>query len=133
MRTLPLAIVVASLAATCPGQDVPAAEVEPSKWKQLFNGKDLTGWKPKIRGHELGENFGNTFRVEDGVLEILEEVAGGDLDDFYATFIENNGHPEFNHHLDVIGCELGEGGIRRVEDPTAEQVEAFEDFFSPEG
>jgi hypothetical protein len=40
------------------------------KWVQLFNGKDLTGWKVKIKGYELGENFGNTFRVEDGVLKV---------------------------------------------------------------
>lgn len=39
-------------------------------WIQLFNGKDLSGWTPKIVGHELGVNFGNTFRVEDGVLKV---------------------------------------------------------------
>ncbi len=40
------------------------------KWVQLFNGKDLSGWKVKITGHELGENYKNTFRVEDGVLKV---------------------------------------------------------------
>ena len=40
------------------------------KWLNLFNGKDLTGWTPKITGYPLGENFGNTFRVEDGVLKV---------------------------------------------------------------
>lgn len=40
------------------------------EWVQLFNGKDLTGWKVKIRGHELGENPGNTFYVEDGKLKV---------------------------------------------------------------
>jgi len=33
-------------------------------WVQLFNGKDLTGWKVKITGYDLGDNFGDTFRVE---------------------------------------------------------------------
>jgi Domain of Unknown Function (DUF1080) len=44
----------------------------PSKngWIQLFNGKDLDGWKPKIRGYDAGENIGNTFRVENGVLKV---------------------------------------------------------------
>ena len=46
----------------------PAAE-DPD-WIQLFNGRDLTGWTPKIRGHELGVNYANTFRVEDGVLKV---------------------------------------------------------------
>jgi len=41
-----------------------------SDWIQLFNGKDLTGWTPKIRGHQLGENYGNTFRVIDGCLSV---------------------------------------------------------------
>ena len=40
------------------------------EWRSLFNGKDLEGWKVKIRGYDLGENFGNTFRVEDGVLTV---------------------------------------------------------------
>lgn len=40
------------------------------KWVALFNGKDLSGWIPKIRGYELGENFGNTFRVEDGAIKV---------------------------------------------------------------
>jgi hypothetical protein len=38
------------------------------KWKSLFNGKDLDGWQVKIVGHPLGENFGNTFRVENGII-----------------------------------------------------------------
>ncbi len=40
-----------------------------SEWIQLFNGKDLDGWTPKIRYHELGDNHADTFRVEDGCLE----------------------------------------------------------------
>jgi hypothetical protein len=40
------------------------------KWKSLFNGKNLDGWKMKIAGFPLGENFGNTFRVENGILEV---------------------------------------------------------------
>ena len=39
-------------------------------WIQLFNGKNLDGWKVKIKGYELGNNFGNTFRVEDGILKV---------------------------------------------------------------
>jgi|TARA_B110000495_G_C23037748_1_gene620511 hypothetical protein len=43
---------------------------ESEEWIQLFNGKDLTGWTPKIRGHELGVNYGDTFRVKDGLLTV---------------------------------------------------------------
>ena len=40
------------------------------QWVQLFNGKDLSGWKIKLRGYELGDNYKNTFRVEDGLLTV---------------------------------------------------------------
>jgi hypothetical protein len=48
----------------------PAAAAAEGKWVQLFNGKDLTGWTPKIKGYDLGDNFGDTFRVEDGVIKV---------------------------------------------------------------
>ena len=41
-----------------------------SRWISLFNGKNLDGWKVKITGHELNDNYGNTFRAEDGVLKV---------------------------------------------------------------
>jgi hypothetical protein len=49
-----------------PGQDRQAK----GGWVRLFNGKDLDGWTPKIKGYDAGENFANTFRVEDGVLKV---------------------------------------------------------------
>ena len=39
-------------------------------WIQLFNGRDLQGWQVKIRGHQMGNNFKNTFLVEDGILKV---------------------------------------------------------------
>jgi len=38
------------------------------EWIQLFDGKSLEGWTPKFKGHELGENYLNTFQVKDGIL-----------------------------------------------------------------
>ena len=40
------------------------------KWVSLFNGKDLSDWQIKIAGYPVGENFGNTFSVQDGVINI---------------------------------------------------------------
>jgi hypothetical protein len=51
------------------GQDA-AAKADKKDWIQLFNGKDLDGWTVKITKHKLGENFGDTFRVENGLLKI---------------------------------------------------------------
>jgi hypothetical protein len=59
----------ALLAAACLLLPSPRASAEDG-WTTIFNGKDLDGWAPKIKGYALGENFGNTFRVEDGVLKV---------------------------------------------------------------
>lgn len=40
------------------------------QWISLFNGKNLDGWTVKITGYPLGENFGNTFRVKNGLLQV---------------------------------------------------------------
>lgn len=46
------------------------AHAEEGKWVSLFNGKDLTGWTPKFKGSKLGENFNDTFRVQDGAITV---------------------------------------------------------------
>lgn len=40
------------------------------QWIQLFNGENLNNWTVKIRGFEVGENYKNTYRVEDGLLKV---------------------------------------------------------------
>lgn len=57
-----------------------------NEWISLFNGKDLTGWTPKIRYCDLGENFENTYRVEDGLLKVRYDGEG------YKNFGERFGH-----------------------------------------
>lgn len=54
------------------------------EWIQLFNGKNLDGWKVKIRGYELGDNFGDTFYVEDGVMKVKYDA--------YDSFNKRYGH-----------------------------------------
>jgi hypothetical protein len=39
-------------------------------WIQLFNGRDLKDWTIKFAHHDLGENYNDTFRVEDGLLKV---------------------------------------------------------------
>jgi hypothetical protein len=57
------------------------AEEPAGQWQQLFNGKDLTGWTPKIKGHDAGENYADTFRVEDGVLKVAYDKYEGEFND----------------------------------------------------
>jgi len=40
------------------------------EWVTIFNGKDLNGWIMKIAGRPIGDNYGNTFRIENGILSI---------------------------------------------------------------
>ncbi len=58
------------------------------KWIKLFNGKNIKNWTVKIHHHEVGENFGNTFRVEDGIIKVRY--------DQYDKFNERYGHLFFN-------------------------------------
>jgi len=71
------ALVFASLSAA---EDVAAQ----GGWISLFNGKDLDGWTVKIAKHPLGENFADTYRVEDGVIKVAY--------DKYGKFDEQFGH-----------------------------------------
>lgn len=54
--------------------------VKKQKWKKLFNGKDLKGWTMKISGYPLGENFGNTFSVANGILSVRYDQYGDNFD-----------------------------------------------------
>ena len=65
-----------------------AVAQEAKDWQQLFNGRDLTGWSPKITGYALNENFGNTFRVENGLMKVSY--------DKYDTFNSRFGHIFYN-------------------------------------
>ena len=49
---------------------LPQATSDTRQWIQLFNGRDLADWTIKFAKHDLGENFRNTFRVEDGLLKV---------------------------------------------------------------
>lgn len=53
-------------------------------WTKLFNGKDLKDWTVKIAKHEVGENYANTFRVNDGKMVICY--------DGYDNFNQQYGH-----------------------------------------
>jgi len=67
MRFLKPLLFVGALATSC--------FAEPG-WTPLFNGKDLDGWTPKIKGYPAGENFANTFRVEEGLLKVRYDGYG---------------------------------------------------------
>jgi hypothetical protein len=88
MRTLTLLLLTAACAFS---QNDP----DRKDWIQAFNGKDLNGWVMKITGFPLGENYGNTFRVENGLLKAAY--------DQYPEFGNRFGHlfykTKFSHYI----------------------------------
>jgi hypothetical protein len=45
-------------------------------WQTLFNGRNLDGWVVKLAHHELGDNYADTFRVENGVIRVMYDKYG---------------------------------------------------------
>lgn len=73
MKNILLVLLLMTILAACgtqSGRQGELAAEEPGEWIQLFNGKDLDDWTVKIAKHELNDNFGNTFRVEDGAMKV---------------------------------------------------------------
>ena len=93
---LPLIFVALASAQLTMAQDQDQeSKTEPKEeWVQLFDGKSLTGWTPKITGYELGENFGDTFRVEDGILKVSYEK----YDKFNGRFGHLFYEKEYSHY-----------------------------------
>jgi hypothetical protein len=80
MKLTTYALIIAMIAIPGMAQTRP----ETKDWIQLFNGKNLDGWTPKVRGYPLGENYADTFRVENGALKVSYEK--------YPTFENKFGH-----------------------------------------
>jgi hypothetical protein len=78
-RIAATAALLAASAAALPLPASPAADdKKDGEWVALFNGKDLDGWTPKVTGSEYAENYGDTFRVEGGVLKVrYDKYKGG--------------------------------------------------------
>lgn len=60
-----------------------------ANWVQLFNGTNLDGWTMKIVGHEVGVNFANTFRVNDGILQVRYDGYGDNFDNRFGGLYYN--------------------------------------------
>lgn len=85
MRSYILFFFVSALAGcqrpSTPGQ---LEETPVSGWIKLFNGHDLDGWRPKIRGYPLNDNHVNTFVIRDSAITVNY--------DGYKDFSESFGH-----------------------------------------
>jgi Domain of Unknown Function (DUF1080) len=76
-----------------------------AEWQTLFNGKNLKNWTVKIHHHEVGDNYGNTFRVENDIMQVRY--------DQYDSFNNRFGHLYYNtpfsyYHFSVDYRFVGE-------------------------
>lgn len=74
-------------------------------WLSLFNGKDIKDWNVKIHHHEYNENFGNTFRVEDGIIKVRYDQYGDFNDQFGHLYYKT---PFSYYHLKLEYRFVGE-------------------------
>lgn len=89
MRYLLFILFTAIFLNACSGTgNPPEQHTGAREWIQLFNGEDLSDWTVKIAKHEVGENFANTFRVEDGLMKVRY--------DGYQKFDNQFGHIFYN-------------------------------------
>lgn len=92
-RKIAIALILLNLLLIgCNGSQNKNANAE--NWIQLFNGKDLNDWQIKFKGYELGYNFNNTFRVEDGLLRVCYDDWDEWGDQYGHIFYKN----EFSHY-----------------------------------
>jgi hypothetical protein len=88
-----------------------ASAAEEGEWIQLFNGRDLTGWTPKIVGHPAGENFADTFRVEDGVLKVSYDGYDGKFANRFGHLFYKEPFSNYILRLEyrLVGEQLSDG------------------------
>jgi hypothetical protein len=68
-------------------------------WIRLFNGKNLDGWTVKIKDHPVNDNYGNTFRVENGVMKVSYDQYGGQFKDQFGHIFYKD---KFSAYLLVV-------------------------------
>lgn len=87
-----LPVVLGACAAPPAGGGAPA-----SGWVELFDGRSLAGWTPKITGRTLGDDPDRTFRVREGVIAV-------DYADYEGDFGDRFGH--LFHELELSRYRL---------------------------
>jgi Domain of Unknown Function (DUF1080) len=91
-RTLAVALTI--LTAGCWPAPHVSLSAPRGQWLSLFDGKDLAGWTAKIAGHDVNDNYRNTFRVEDGLLKVSYQQ----YDDFGGRFAGLYYNRKFSHY-----------------------------------
>ena len=103
MRTLLTLLTLLAIQSAAPADQLvigPAANHDwrsapASDWQPIFNGRNLDGWVVKLANHEVGDNYAETFRVENGVIRVMYDKYG----DFGARFGHLFYKQELSHYV----------------------------------
>ena len=55
---------------TCKGKTEKIKDLKKTEWVNLLSKNNLEDWIVKIKGHPAGDNYKNTFRINDGILSV---------------------------------------------------------------
>lgn len=73
---------------------------ESENWIQLFNGENLDDWEVKIAGYPVGENFGNTFCIEDGILKVNYDAYNDDFRDRFGHLFTTKAYSHYKLRME---------------------------------
>ncbi|MDH3711186.1 MAG: DUF1080 domain-containing protein [Cyclobacteriaceae bacterium] len=105
MKTISIFLLGFLLFTSCQPREASEPEPTSPQWISLFNGNNLVGWTIRIRGKELGENYGNTFQVDSGILKIRYHEYQSYDDQFGAIYFNR---PFSNYRLKIEYRFVGE-------------------------
>ncbi|WP_299554022.1 DUF1080 domain-containing protein [Seonamhaeicola sp.] len=110
-RKLVLLAFCIALLASCKNKEK-QTPVEPKEnWVKLFNGKDLNDWIIKIKGHAAGDNYNNTFIVENGALKVNYENYKDTFNDTFGHIYYKKPFSNYRFRMDYrfTGNQLSDG------------------------
>ncbi len=79
---------------------------EKEGWENIFNEKDIDNWTTKIHHYETGDNYGDTFRVENDIIKVRYDNYEGDFNERYGHLYYNRPYSYF--HLSMEYRFVGE-------------------------
>ena len=69
-------------------------------WESMFNERDIDNWTTKIHHYEVGDNHGDTFRVEDDIIKVRYDQYDGDFNDRFGHLYYNEPYSYFHLSLE---------------------------------
>ena len=87
------------------------AETPKENWINLLNGKDLSDWIVKIKGYPAGENYNNTFIMEDGILKVNYDEYNGEFKNTFGHIYYKKPFSNYKFRMDYrfLGEQIADG------------------------